>query len=69
MKNNDINALLDALINDPEVQKEWELNPALIAQKYDLTDSQRQCLLEGDVDALIEEGLAERHVQQMRVSW
>ncbi|MBD1583317.1 hypothetical protein [Pseudoalteromonas sp. S16_S37] len=69
MKNNDINALLDALLNDPDVQKEWELNPELITQKYDLTDEQRRCLLDGDVDTLIEQGLAQRHVQQMRVSW
>ena len=57
------------LLNDPEVQRDWELNPESVATRFSLTDSQMQAMLDGDVDALIAEGLAERHVQQMRVSW
>ncbi|WP_436765483.1 hypothetical protein [Streptomyces sp. URMC 123] len=65
----DVNALLDDLAGDAEIQREWELNPTEVARRYALTDTQRQALLDGDVEALIGEGLAERHVQQMRVSW
>ena len=64
-----VNELLDALLSDPDVQRDWELNPEGVAERYDISDGQRRALLEGDVDALIAEGLAERHVQQMRVSW
>lgn len=65
----DVNDLLDDLLNDPEVQRKWELNPEMVASQYSLTASQTRALVDGDVDALISEGLAERHVQQMRVSW
>jgi hypothetical protein len=65
----DVNVLLDKLSADSVLQREWELNPAAVAGRYSLTDTQRQALLDGDVDALLAEGLAERHVQQMRVSW
>lgn len=65
----DVNDLLDDLLNNPEVQREWELNPEMVASQYALTASQTRALVDGDVDALISEGLAERHVQQMRVSW
>lgn len=65
----DINALLDDLLRDPELQRRWELDPAEVAKGYSLTESQMSALLSGDVDALTAEGLAERHVQQMRVSW
>ena len=68
-KNLDVNDLLDDLLNDPAVQREWELNPEAVASRYSLTASQARALIDGDVDALISEGLAERHVQQMRVSW
>lgn len=68
-KNLDVNDLLDALLNDPAVQREWELNPDIVAGRYALTAAQTRALIDGDVDALISEGLAERHVQQMRVSW
>ncbi len=68
-KNLDVNDLLDALLNDPAVQREWELNPEIVAGRYSLTAAQTRALIDGDVDALISEGLAERHVQQMRVSW
>jgi hypothetical protein len=68
-KNLDVNDLLDDLLNDPAVQREWELNPEMVASRYSLTTSQARALIDGDVDALISEGLAERHVQQMRVSW
>lgn len=68
-KNLDVNDLLDDLINDPALQREWELNPDTVASRYSLTTSQARALIDGDVDALIREGLAERHVQQMRVSW
>jgi hypothetical protein len=69
MSKPDVNALLDALMSDQELQKRWELNPRQVAGDYDLTPRQLDALLDGDVDALISEGLAERHVQQMRVSW
>jgi hypothetical protein len=68
-KNLDVNDLLDDLLNDAAVQREWELNPETVAGRYSLTTSQARALIDGDVDALIREGLAERHVQQMRVSW
>lgn len=69
MSDRDVNALLDDLTSDPELQREWELNPGDVAARYELTETQLASLLDGDVDALISEGLAERHVQQMRVSW
>ena len=65
----DVNDLLDDLMGNPELQREWELNPTVVATKYSLTDSQFEALRSGNVDALLSEGLAERHVQQMRVSW
>jgi hypothetical protein len=65
----DVNELLDDLLNNPDLQREWELNPEVVANRYSLTSSQAQALIEGNVDALISEGLAQRHVQQMRVSW
>ena len=65
----DVNTLLDQLTADPELQRQWELNPEDVLTKYTLSSSQREALLGGDVDALMREGLAERHVQQMRVSW
>lgn len=65
----DINALLDDLLRDPGLQRRWEVDPAEVAKGYSLTESQMSALLSGDVDALTAEGLAERHVQQMRVSW
>lgn len=65
----DINALLDDLQADATVQREWELNPHDVARRYNLTETQTLLLLDGDVDGLIKAGLAERHVQQMRVSW
>jgi len=65
----DVNDLLDDLLSDPQVQKQWELDPSKVAQAYELTETQLHSLIEGDVDALISEGLAKRHVQQMRVSW
>lgn len=65
----DINDLLDRLFRDPEFQQQWELNPHEVAKGYDLSDGQLKALLDGDVDALVGGGLAERHVQQMRVSW
>jgi hypothetical protein len=67
--NFDVNDLLDHLLNDPKVQREWELNPEIVATRYSLSYSQTRALIDGDVDALIREGLAERHVQQVRVSW
>jgi hypothetical protein len=65
----DINTLLDDLYEDAQLQREWELNPAEVATRYALTEKQFALLLDGDIDSLIREGLAERHVQQMRVSW
>jgi hypothetical protein len=65
----DVNVLLDQLATDPEFQARWEVDPDSVLQEFDLTESQRAALASGDVDALIDEGLAERHVQQMRVSW
>jgi hypothetical protein len=65
----DVNDLLDDLLSDPQVQKQWELDPSGVAREYELTETQLQSLIDGDVDSLISEGLAERHVQQMRVSW
>jgi Aromatic-ring-opening dioxygenase LigAB, LigA subunit len=69
MSSPDINDLLDALMGDVELQKRWELDPEQVAGDYALTPRQLAALLDGDIDALIGEGLAERHVQQMRVSW
>jgi hypothetical protein len=65
----DVNDLLDDLLGNPELQREWELNPEVVARRYSLTEQQLQSLRAGDVDALVSDGLAERHVQQMRVSW
>ena len=65
----DVNELLDDLLNNPDLQREWELNPEVVANRYSLTSSQAQALIQGNIDALISEGLAQRHVQQMRVSW
>jgi hypothetical protein len=65
----DVNALLDRLASDPELQARWEVDPDSVVKEFDLTDAQRDALLSGDVDSLVEQGLAERHVQQMRVSW
>jgi hypothetical protein len=65
----DVNVLLDRLMRDAELQRRWELDPAGVAAEYELTESQLRSLVDGDVDALMAEGLAERHVQQMRVSW
>jgi hypothetical protein len=65
----DVNALLDRLASDPDFQARWEVDPDAVAKEFDLTDAQREALLSGDVDSLVEQGLAERHVQQMRVSW
>ncbi len=65
----DVNVLLDQLASDAELQRQWELNPTEVLENYSLSPSQRAALLDGDVDALMNEGLAERHVQQMRVSW
>ena len=56
-------------MSNPELQRQWELNPADVAKDYQLTESQLAALLSGDVDSLISEGLADRHVQQIRVSW
>lgn len=69
MSTRDINALLDDLSSDANLQRQWELNPTDVAKRYALTETQLASLLDGDIDALIDEGLAERHVQQMRVSW
>lgn len=65
----DINDLLDRLFRDPEFQRQWELNPREVAKDFALSESQLTALLDGDVDALISDGLDARHVQQMRVSW
>jgi hypothetical protein len=65
----DINDLLDQLFRDPDFQRQWELNPREVAKGFALSESQLTALLDGDVDALISDGLAARHVQQMRVSW
>jgi mannose-6-phosphate isomerase-like protein (cupin superfamily) len=65
----DINTLLDQLLEDDELRRQWELNPSEVAKNYALTDAQLVALRDGDVDALLGEGLAERHIQQMRVSW
>lgn len=65
----DINDLLDRLFRDSEFQRQWELNPREVAKGFALSESQLTALLDGDVDTLTKEGLAERHVQQMRVSW
>jgi hypothetical protein len=69
MTGRDVNDLLDDLQFDPDVQRQWALNPEDVARRYSLTPSQKTALIEGDVDTLIADGLAERHVQQMRVSW
>lgn len=66
---NGIDLLLDALMSDPDVQKQWALNPGNVAAIYGLSESQVAALLAGDVESLIAEGLAERHVQEMRVGW
>jgi len=66
---NGVDQLLDDLISDNEVQKRWALNPEEIAKEYSLTEEQKAAMIEGDVDALIAGGLAERHVQEMRVYW
>lgn len=65
----DVNALLDRLGSDPELQARWEVDPQSVLEQFDVTDTQREALLAGDVESLIEAGLAERHVQQIRVSW
>jgi hypothetical protein len=65
----DIDDLLDRLFRDPEFQRQWELNPHEVAKGFALSESQLTALLDGDVEALVSDGLAERHVQQMRVSW
>ena len=65
----DVNVLLDQLASDAELQRQWELNPVEVLDNYTLSPSQREALLNGDVETLMSEGLAERHVQQMRVSW
>jgi len=44
-----INDLLDTLLNDPEVQRQWELNSGLWQVQYSLTDSQMRALLDGNV--------------------
>ncbi len=64
-----VNDLLDDLINDPDMQRDWELNPTEVLKNYALGEAERQALLDGDVDKLIELGLAERHTKQMRVYW
>ena len=69
MQARDVNSLLDDLAADPGIQREWELDPEAVAARYSLSDEQKDALLDGDVDALIGLGLAERHTQQMRVSW
>ncbi|MDC9621682.1 hypothetical protein KKI90_05115 [Xenorhabdus bovienii] len=71
MKNTtkDVNDLLDDLVSKPEVQARWEDVPEQVMQEYQLTPAQYRALSEGNIDALINEGLADRHVQQMRVSW
>ncbi|CAM4060900.1 hypothetical protein [Xenorhabdus thuongxuanensis] len=71
MQNNmkDVNELLDDLISKPEVQARWENEPEKVMQEYQLTPEQYHALSEGNIDALINEGLADRHIQQMRVSW
>jgi hypothetical protein len=61
--------LLDRLVSDSELQARWEIDPESVLDEFDLTDEQRKALVTGDVDYLIGSGLAERHVQQMRVSW
>ena len=65
----DVNSLLDDLYSNVELQRDWELNPAAVAKRYDLTETQLKMLLDGDVEGLIKNGIAERHIQQMRVSW
>lgn len=68
-KERDVNDLLDDLTSDPEMRKHWALDPAAVARDYNLTATQTDALLTGDVDRLVVEGLADRHVQEMRVSW
>jgi hypothetical protein len=65
----DVNDLLDDLLASPELQRQWELNPTEVAALYTLSEQELQALLDGNIDALVSGGLAERHVQQMRVSW
>jgi hypothetical protein len=65
----DVNDLLDDLTSDPEMRKRWALEPEAVARDYNLTATQASALLVGDVDGLVAEGLADRHVQEMRVSW
>jgi hypothetical protein len=64
-----IDRLLDDLMVDLEVQKRWAMNPENVAEEYGLTEGQKHAMVVGDVEALLAEGLAERHVQEMRVSW
>ena len=52
-----------------EVQKQWALNPKSVALEYGLTETQANAMIAGDIESLITEGLAERHIQEMRVSW
>lgn len=66
---NGVDRLLDDLMEKSEMQKRWALNPEEVAEEYRLTATQKTAMIDGDVDALIAEGLAERHVQEMRVSW
>jgi hypothetical protein len=68
-KERDVNDLLDDLTSDPEMRKRWALEPEAVARDYYLTAAQTDALLTGDVDRLVVEGLADRHVQEMRVSW
>jgi hypothetical protein len=65
----DVNSLLDDLYTNVDLQRDWELNPTEVAKRYALTEQQLKMLLEGDVEGLIRNGIAERHIQQMRVSW
>lgn len=64
-----IDRLLDDLISNTDVQKRWAMNPELLAKEYELTETQTAAMINGDVESLIAEGLTERHVQEMRVSW
>ncbi|MCY4559410.1 MAG: hypothetical protein OXF79_24155 [Chloroflexi bacterium] len=69
IENRDVNQLLDDLMSDTNIQEQWTLNPNRVAAEYNLTEAQTVALLSGNVDSLIAEGLAARHVQEMRVSW
>jgi hypothetical protein len=68
-QNTGVDRLLDDLLSSTDVQKRWALNPELVAKEYQLTETQTAAMISGDVERLIAEGLAERHVQEMRVSW